>query len=182
MSSNGNEMKTDRETLLKEIKKCKRQSFLVALLSMLCGVACFVMGFWMSGNYGHNYYELLTYGFLGLALLFMFFGAVMAFRGTYFMILPKDANVIDNKVCKINSGTDKHPSKTQKKWYLYAGVIAAVLLTVYSVLFILGTNSHRPDNKVEWEMCLKCGGDGKVVNDLGYNVTCSRCSGVGYIP
>jgi hypothetical protein len=34
----------------------------------------------------------------------------------------------------------------------------------------------------EWDTCLKCGGDGSVVNSLGIEVECPRCNGVGFIP
>lgn len=61
--------------------------------------------------------------------------------------------------------------------------IVAVVLVVCFLLFVLvqclGDVSN--DNS-GWERCNKCGGDGKVKNDLGFNSTCPRCKGVGYIP
>ena len=66
-----------------------------------------------------------------------------------------------------------------------------MLITIFVVvLIILGIFFMRAcadvwgdtDSGSDWDKCMKCEGDGKYVNDIGFNVTCPRCNGVGYIP
>lgn len=64
-------------------------------------------------------------------------------------------------------------------------IIALILLAAFCIFGLakcFGEIGGTTSDDGSWEKCLKCGGDGKVVNDLGYNVSCPRCNGVGYLP
>ena len=61
-------------------------------------------------------------------------------------------------------------------------IIALILLVAFCVFFLVKCFGEITLDDGSWEKCLKCGGDGKIVNDLGYNVSCPRCNGVGYLP
>ena len=60
--------------------------------------------------------------------------------------------------------------------------IIALILIVTLCLFVLVKCIGGTTSNDDWERCLKCGGDGKVKSESGYNITCPRCNGVGYIP
>lgn len=64
------------------------------------------------------------------------------------------------------------------------GVIAAIVVALYLIGLIGagGGSDTSKKNEGKWDLCMKCGGDGKVENALGFNSTCPRCKGVGYIP
>ena len=61
-------------------------------------------------------------------------------------------------------------------------IIALILLVAFCVFGLVKCFAGITSDDGGWEKCLKCGGDGKVVNDMGYNVTCTRCNGVGQLP
>lgn len=61
-------------------------------------------------------------------------------------------------------------------------IIALILLVAFCIFGLVKCFGGITSDDGSWEKCLKCGGDGKVVNDLGYNVSCPRCNGVGYLP
>lgn len=62
------------------------------------------------------------------------------------------------------------------------GIISLILVIAFCLFVLVRCFSESTADDGSWERCLKCGGDGKVVNDLGFNVSCPRCNGVGYLP
>lgn len=62
-------------------------------------------------------------------------------------------------------------------------IILIVALIILGIIIVRGCAGAFGDvgSDSEWDTCMKCGGDGKYVNDIGFNVTCPRCDGVGYI-
>jgi len=75
--------------------------------------------------------------------------------------------------------------KSEKKQNII--LIITLVLIVALCLFVFvkcsgGILSGCSDDDDSWEKCLKCGGDGKVVNNYGVDYKCPRCNGVGYIP
>lgn len=63
--------------------------------------------------------------------------------------------------------------------------VAAVLLVVFCIFVLVrcfGFISENAADDGSWDKCMKCGGDGKWTNDMGFRVTCPRCEGVGYLP
>ena len=61
-------------------------------------------------------------------------------------------------------------------------IIALILLVAFCIFGLVKCFGGITSDDGSWEKCLKCGGDGKIANDLGYNVTCPRCNGVGKLP
>ena len=61
-------------------------------------------------------------------------------------------------------------------------IVAVLIVAVAYFAFSGKTTTNHSQGGDQWEVCHKCGGDGKVANDLGFNVSCPRCNGVGYLP
>lgn len=76
------------------------------------------------------------------------------------------------------------PSEKVANVIMYA--IGAIILIVCLCLLVKCTGEvfggGSSNDGSEWTVCHKCGGDGKYTNDLGFNVSCPRCDGVGYLP
>ena len=61
-------------------------------------------------------------------------------------------------------------------------IIALILIIALCLFVLVKCWGEATKDDGSWDKCMKCGGDGKYTNDLGYSVKCSRCNGVGYLP
>ena len=61
-------------------------------------------------------------------------------------------------------------------------ISVSIILTIALIIGCISIIRSCSTQNDEWQTCHKCDGDGKVVNNLGYNVTCPRCHGVGKLP
>lgn len=75
--------------------------------------------------------------------------------------------------------TEQRIHNTGKRVWAVIILLAIVIGCVFIVRSCIDASKN---GNGEWEICHKCGGDGKVENDLGFNVSCPRCNGVGYLP
>ena len=86
---------------------------------------------------------------------------------------------LDAKYQSVSLSTKTQRNKTVTK---IISIVLVIALLIGCVFIVKSCIDASKSGDGEWETCHNCGGDGKVVNDLGINVTCPRCNGVGYLP
>ena len=148
METNSFKNTVDLEHLTREVKKYRNINMIIGSLCILTGLGAFWATLLICIN---TKMTSLTLGIACLLILIIsfiivFLGVFIGFRGTYYMILLKDTNMMTKRLESINSGKSKLPSETQKKFYIAAIIVAIIILIVITIFSFTfgGTNNSTP--------------------------------------
>lgn len=161
-----------KDMLIGEFKKCITESNIIAYVTSAIGMLIMAGYIWLEWKAAE--------ALMGVALFLIVIGVIMIWRARILKMRIKNESFISAQLAAVNSGGIT-PMASQKKWRIRVLIVAAVVVII-ALIFILMNGKGSSGDDVTWQTCLKCGGDGKVASDVGINVTCPRCDGVGKIP
>ena len=161
-----------KDMLIGEFKKCITESNIIAYVTSAIGMLIMAGYIWLEWKAAE--------ALMGVALFLIVIGVIMIWRARILKMRIKNESFISAQLAAVNSGGIT-PMASQKKWRIRVLIVAAVVVII-ALIFILIDGKGSSGDDVTWQTCLKCGGDGKVASDVGINVTCPRCDGVGKIP